>query len=179
MDANLITLIWLAVGLALIGVELLVPGLVVVFLGLGAVATAALRWLGLIEGMPASVVTFVVSSVVMVLGLRSTAKKWFPAEESVYDDDEVMRAYGSVVEVLEDVSELGDDEKPAGRIRYEGTSWPAATTEGVLKKGARARLVVREDLAWIVEPAEAALEAPADEAVPAQDTKQKDKGEES
>jgi membrane protein implicated in regulation of membrane protease activity len=114
----------------------------------------------------------------MVFGLRSTVKKWFPPEETVYDDNEVMRAYGSVVEVLEDVGELGDD-KPTGRIRYEGTSWPAATTAGVIKKGAHARLVVREDLAWVVEPAEGELEAPAEEVVPAQGTKDRKDGEES
>jgi membrane protein implicated in regulation of membrane protease activity len=177
VDADIITLIWLAVGLFLVGVELVVPGLVVIFLGMGALLTAALRWLGLIEGMPASVITFVVASVAFVLGLRSTVKKWFPPEESVHDDDEVMRAYGTVVDVLEDVSELGD-EKPGGRIRFEGTSWPAGTTTGVIPKGSKARLVVRKDLAWLVEPAAAALEAPGEETVPAERVGERKDGEE-
>jgi membrane protein implicated in regulation of membrane protease activity len=153
VDADVITLIWIAVGLLFIAIELFVPGLVVVFMGLGALAVALLRWIGVVEGLPASFITWLISSVVMVVSLRGTLRKWFPPEESHKVDDEDVRGFGQLVEVLEDIVPADDDsDKPAGRVRFEGTSWPAATTEGVIKKGQRARLVYRQDLAWIVEP---------------------------
>lgn len=163
MDADIITLIWLAAGLLLIGIELFAPGLVLVFLGMGALLTAGLRFIGVIESLPASVGTFLASSVAMVFGLRGVIQKWFPPDDFVEEDDEAMAAYGKIVEVIEDVSEA-TAAKPEGRIRYEGTTWPAATTEGVLNKGARARLVYRKDHVWIVEVAPEALALAAESA---------------
>lgn len=152
MDSDIITLIWLAVGLLLIAFELFVPGLVVVFAGLGALAVAILRWVGVIEGLPASFITWMVSSVVMVLALRGTLRRWFPAEESRHVDNEDLDLFGKVVDVLEDVSEAAPGVEPSGRVRFGGTTWPAATAEGRIQKGAKARLVYRDSLAWVVEP---------------------------
>ncbi len=152
MDSDVITLIWLAVGLLLIAFELFVPGLVVVFAGLGALAVAILRFVGVIEGLPASFIAWLISSVVMVLALRSSLKRWFPAEESRHVENEDLDAFGKVVDVLEEVSESGAGLEVKGRVRFGGTTWPAVTPEGSIPKGAKAKLVYRDSLAWVVEP---------------------------
>lgn len=153
MSGDVITLIFLAVGLLLVAFELFVPGLVVVFAGLGAIAVAILRYVGVVEGLPASFITWMVSSVVMVLALRGTLRRWFPPEESRHVDNEDLDLFGKVVDVLEEVSEATPGVEPSGRVRFGGTTWPAATAEGTIPKGAKARLVYRDSLAWIVEPA--------------------------
>lgn len=168
MDGDVVTLIWLAVGLLLIAFELFVPGLVVVFAGLGALAVALLRFVGVIEGLPASFAAWMVSSVVMVLAFRSTLRRWFPAEETVRVENEAVDAYGKVVEVLEEVTESGGD-KPPGRVSFGGTSWPARTAEGTIKAGERARLVFRDNLAWVVEPVPALEEGEEEPVPPAND----------
>lgn len=152
MDSDVITLIWLAVGLLLVGFELLVPGFVVVFAGLGALAVALLRYVGLVEGLPASFIAWLVSSVVMVFAFRSTLRRWFPPEESRTEENEAVDAYGRVVDVLEDVNESSAEAPLVGRVRFGGTDWPAVTAEGTIRKGAKARLVYRDNLAWVVEP---------------------------
>ena len=43
---------------------------------------------------------------------------------------------------------------PAGRIRYQGTSWPAISLQGDIPAGRKARLLARDNLAWVVEPVE-------------------------
>lgn len=165
MSGDVITLIFLAVGLLLIAFELFVPGLVVVFAGLGAIAVAILRWVGVVEGLPASFITWMVSSVVMVLALRGTLRRWFPPEESRHVDNEELDLFGKVVDVLEDVGELSPGVEPSGRVRFGGTTWPAVVAEGKIEKGAKARLVYRDSLAWVVEPVPA-LDEGAAELVP-------------
>lgn len=152
MDPDTITLIWVAIGLLLVAVEFFVPGLVVIFTGLGALAVALLRWVGVIEGLPASFATWLVTSVLMVVALRGTLKRFFPPDLMTTQDNEAVAAYGQLVEVLEDVLEP-DGDGVSGRVRFQGTSWPAVTSEGTIKKGQKARLVYRDNLAWVVEPA--------------------------
>lgn len=148
MSADTITWVWLIVGVGLLAMELFVPGLVVCFLGLAAMIVAGLRWAGLIPGLMESFLAWAVISVVLVLGLRQFALRWLPSERSFQTTDEDLDAVGAVVEVVQQISS-GDQN---GRVRYGGTSWPAITREGVIPAGGRARLILRDNLVWIVEP---------------------------
>jgi hypothetical protein len=66
---------------------------------------------------------------------------------------------GQTVKVIEAVGE----ERP-GRIRFRGAEWDARTTEGRLPKGAKARILYRDNLTWIIEPIDyAQLEHDADD----------------
>lgn len=148
MSGDILTLILLVGGLLLVGSEFVMPAMVSLFFGLGALLTAGLRFIGLIDSLPASLLTFAVSSLVMVFGLRRYALKIFPPEVRKADIDEARQDFGQIVEVLDDVHE----DKPVGRIRYQGTTWQATSTDGVIKKGQQARIVVRDNLVWVVEP---------------------------
>lgn len=147
MTSETITWIWLAAGGALALLELLVPGLVIVFLGIAAVLVAGLRFAGVIEDLVASIALWMALSVLLVLTLRRIAVRWFPGDTRRDPGDEELDSYGQVVEVVED---CGPDE-PTGRVRYQGTSWPALTLEGTIPKGHRARLLYRHNIAWMVE----------------------------
>jgi membrane protein implicated in regulation of membrane protease activity len=85
------------------------------------------------------------------VALRGTLKRFFPPETSTKQGDEDVAAFGQLVEVTEDVVEVGQ-EPVTGRVRFQGTSWPAVAANGTIQKGQRARLVYRENLAWVVEP---------------------------
>ena len=74
--------------------------------------------------------------------------------------------YGKEVDVVSDC----DDKSDYGRIRYQGTSWPAKSIEGPIPAGSRAKLVYRDNVAWIIEAIEVVgqLEASHQNQVPAQ-----------
>jgi membrane protein implicated in regulation of membrane protease activity len=144
--ADIITWIWLIAGLLLIATELFIPGLVVCFLGLGAIIVAGLRWLGLITGIIPSFTVWFVTSIVSLLSLRHFLLRWVPSESTYTSSDEDLDAVGSIVEVVQTVSELEQ-----GRIRYAGTTWPATTRHGTLLPGQKARLLYRDNLVWVVE----------------------------
>lgn len=148
MDSDLITLAWLIIGILLIVGEVAIPGLVAIFLGAAAVLVAGLRYAGLIEGLAASIFAWMGLSVALTAGLRGYVRRYLPAETSRGQIDEGVAAVGQVVDVTADVNDADD----TGRIRYQGTTWPAISTEGVIPSGARAKLIARQNLAWIVEP---------------------------
>lgn len=143
---DIITWLWLIAGIVLIATELFIPGLVVCFLGFGAVIVAVLRWFGVFTGLAQSFIVWLVTSIALLIVLRRVLLKWVPSESSYTATDEDYDAVGSIVEVVQEVSE-----STQGRIRYAGTTWPATTRHGILLPGQKARLLYRDNLVWIVE----------------------------
>ncbi len=165
MDAETITFIWLGAGILMMASEMVLPGMVIGFLGLASVVVAGARSLGLVESLGASLGLWASVSVGLVLGLRNIAQKYFPSEEQTVNIDEDTSMYGTEVIVVSDC----DDNSDYGRIRYQGTSWPAKSMEGPIPAGSRAKLVYRDNVAWIIEAIEFAgqLEADYQNKVPA------------
>jgi membrane protein implicated in regulation of membrane protease activity len=127
-----------------------VPGLVVVFLGLAAVLVGFGRWLGVWDSAMGSLTAWFVLSIVMLVVLRSLVARWLPGDVTVQPTDEDTEALGSIVEVVAEVN--ATDQR--GRIRFQGSSWPAISLKGTLPAGQKVRLLARDNLAWVVEPAE-------------------------
>ncbi len=148
---DLITWIWLIAGILLIVTELFIPGLVVCFLGLGAILVAGLRWLGFLTGMVDSLTVWFITSIILLVGLRHFLLKYLPSERSFQMTDEDLEAVGSIVEVVAPVN--SSDQR--GRVRFGGTTWPAVSKTGIIPSGKRAKLIMRDNLVWTVEPYDA------------------------
>jgi len=149
MDSGtIITLLWLTAGLVLVGSELFHASLTTVFLGAAAILTAGLRWLGVVDALPASFLVWACLSIGLAVPLRPLVRRFLPGERRFDHSHEDRDAMGTLVDVVETVVEL----EPSGRIRFQGSTWPALSTEGSIPKGARAKLVYRDKLAWVVEP---------------------------
>ena len=169
MDA--LTLFWLILGGVLIVSELVVPGLVVVFLGVAALLVAGALHLGFIEHWIGSFTTWFVASLGLIVALRGAVQRLFPPEVVRREIDEDTEAFGCEVEVVEAVGPDRSD----GRIRFRDATWSARSLKTFLPAGSRARLVFRENLIWVVEAcdgrrqlegknAEELAEAPIEEA---------------
>ncbi len=156
MNPDTITWIWVWAGVLLMVAEFIVPGLVVVFLGAAAMLVGLGRWLNLLEGVVSSFIAWFILSLGLIIALRQLLARLVPAESSYQSPDEDLNALGSLVDVLEPV----EDQHSEGRIRYQGTSWPAISQKGSIPRGGKARLLFRENLVWVVEP------LPEDELLP-------------
>lgn len=144
-----ITIAFVVLGVLLIASELLALSLVPVFLGAAALAVAGLRALGLVESVPASLLAWSVTSVALTLSLRPVLRRTLqPGQRTVDRSHEDDDAVGSVVQVVEPVSDQSDD----GRIRFQGTTWAARAVDGSIPRGEQARLVYKDKLVWVVEP---------------------------
>src|SRR5690606_15809922 len=91
---------------------------------------------------------WMVLSALLVVALRSVLQRFLPSESTHNASDEESMALGQVVEVMRTCT--GDS--TTGRIRYQGTTWMAQTLDGEIPAGSTARLLYRDNLAWIVEP---------------------------
>jgi membrane protein implicated in regulation of membrane protease activity len=138
---------WVVGGIVLLVAEIVVPGMVLGFLGAAALLVALALWLGVIEGLVAALTSWFIGSIVMLVALRGLFQRLMPGDEGIQSTDEELDAFGTVVEVAETIPK-GE----RGRIRYRGTTWAATCYEQTLEAGGRARLVTRDGIAWIVEP---------------------------
>ncbi len=139
---------WIIFGIILIVLELVLPGAVVVFLGFGALIVALAVYLGLVEGWISAFTLWFISSLLLIIALRSVLQRYMPEGEAERQStDEDLDAYGAVVEVAEAMSP-----QQAGRIHFRGTTWPAICYESALRPGQKAKIIHRENLLWVIEP---------------------------
>jgi inner membrane protein len=151
-------------GLLAIGSEVFHATLTALFLGLSALVVAGLVGTGLITGLGPAVLVWGIMSVVLALPLRPIVKRLLPGERRHDKSNEDDDAVGLIVDVLEPVLEG----EIRGRIRHQGTTWPAVCIDGSIPAGGKARLVMRQKLAWVVEPLDMLAAADVVPAAPAQ-----------
>ncbi len=149
LDPTFLTWAFVLGGLLLMGLETLVPGGVAGFLGLGGLVIAGFRAMGVLVDPWTAILTWIFLSVGLTIALRPLAMRLVRGETSLDLTNEDAEAMGQTVSV---VKEVGEDQ--TGRIRYRGAEWDARTVEGRLPEGAEAKLLYRDNLTWIVEPAD-------------------------
>jgi membrane protein implicated in regulation of membrane protease activity len=150
MSPDTITWLWLLGGIIILASELLLPGLVAMFLGLGAMVVALLRWLDLIDSLAYSFTAWFVSSLAFIIFLRSTLQRCVPSETSFTPLEEDTDLFGAVAEVVETVSPSHSD----GRISFRGTTWPATSDAAEIPTGGKVTILFRENLGWRVQPSD-------------------------
>lgn len=153
MDIDTLIWLWLIGGGVLMASEIVIPGMITFFLGLSALIVALGYKLGFLENIIPGFTTWFIVSLFCVFFLRQFATKALPGDFKFKELDEDFEAFGQVVDVIEDVSVSHSN----GRIRFRGTSWQATTSVKLIPAGAKAKIVTRDNLVWIVEPFEKAL----------------------
>mgnify|MGYP002280077211 CR=1 FL=1 len=141
--------------------ETLIPGGVAGFLGVGGVVIAGLRAMGLVVDPLTAIVTWIFLSAGLTVALRPLLLRFVRGDTSLALTDEDAEAMGQTVTVVEEVG----DEEP-GRIRFRGATWDARAVDGTLPEGAEATILYRDNLTWVVKPADDAdLDAELSEAL--------------
>jgi len=142
-------LIWFLIGLALILSEFMLPGVILVFFGLGAWITTLTIWLGLTAGWGSQLLTFAISSVLLLVVLR----RWFRARLFGYVGDDqspeqnIDDMAGQKVTVMVDV-EPGQN---TGKVEYKGAAWSARSDE-FIAAGSRAVIVAADGITLKIRP---------------------------
>lgn len=113
--------IWFLVGVFLILSEFALPGVILVFVGLGAWLAAATSWLGWTPSLGSQMTVFSIGSVVLLLTLRRLFKPWFTGISSSSahpgDLDEFVGRRVTVVSPVKPGSR--------GRVEFKGANWIA------------------------------------------------------
>ena len=114
-------LLWFLAGILLILAEFAVPGVVIVFFGVGALLTSLTTWLGFTVSLSSQTLLFGISSVTLLFTLRHFVKSWFLGKESSMDNDADDDFTGREARVLQDIPGPGLD----GRVEMKGAEWKA------------------------------------------------------
>lgn len=131
------SVIWAIIGIILIVAELMTMAFVLVFFGLGSLLTAFLTWLGVTPDLTSQLLVFSISSLGMLLVLRTFAKKQF------FRKSEVSQEFvGQKVKVTKAIS--ADSE---GAVSYRGSEWIAfSDSKEVIPAGSTAEIVGTEGI---------------------------------
>ena len=136
--------VWAVLGLLMIGAELFVPGLVIVFFGIGGLLTAALAVVvpGVHSSMVIQVLSWLGGTALSFVFLRRRLSRLFRGREIAHDGSAVAGKKATVTERIE-------PERP-GRVRLEGTSWAAASHGGIYEPGETVEIVGQDGLTLYV-----------------------------
>jgi inner membrane protein len=139
--------LWLGLGIFLMVGEFVLPGLVVVFVGMGALTVAGFIHFGVIDQVLPQFITFFVSSLIYLFTIRLLVLRFVPTDTRVVNIDQDDEVIGQTAEVLETIDADG-----LGRIRHSGSSWQArASNSSEITKGSRVLIIGRDNITWIVE----------------------------
>jgi membrane protein implicated in regulation of membrane protease activity len=130
--------IWFLIGLGLLLLELVLPGLVILFFGAGAWITAlvcaftdiSLNW---------QILIFLVASLLGLVLLRKYLKNRFFNRSEKEIDDQLEEFIGRKGRAIDDFKE-GE-----GQIEFKGTQW-SARCEGPVKKDEWVEIVSKDSL---------------------------------
>ncbi len=147
LDLSLFTdeVVWFLIGVGLLLLELIVPGLILVFFGIGAWITAAVL-LGFDLSLNMQLLIFSITSVGSLLLLRQSIRKRYMDVSIKGDADSDNGFIGSEAVSLTNI-EPGKD----GKVEFNGSQW-AACANTTIKPRMAVKIIGMKSIKLIVEP---------------------------
>ncbi|OFY64632.1 MAG: hypothetical protein A2V64_13275 [Bacteroidetes bacterium RBG_13_43_22] len=137
--------IWFIIGLVLLLLELVMPGFVIFFFGVGAWITALVCLLA-DPGINVQVIIFAVTSVIALLVFRRIIKNKFIYSKN--DKSEAVEDEFTGKEAVA-VADFGPDKK--GKVEFKGTNWKSESGSDI-KAGQTVIIIEKDNFKLIVEP---------------------------
>jgi membrane protein implicated in regulation of membrane protease activity len=138
-------LFWFILGLGLFLLELVMPGFIIFFFGLGAWVTALICLIGH-PGINLQIIIFAITSTLLLIVLRKIIQKKFLNSKKTRSDDVEDEFTGKEAIAKIDFGGLKD-----GKVEFKGTSWSAESASEI-KEGERVVIIEKDSFKLIVEP---------------------------
>ena len=134
-------LIWFLVGIALLIMEFMAPGLIIAFFGAGACIVAIVCLFADIS-LNAQLIIFIVSSVLLLIVLRRRLKGIFTGHVRSKQEmtEEISELVGEKAVVKSTITPTA-----GGKVELHGTSWNAEADEEIAK-GAVVEIIAKDNL---------------------------------
>lgn len=127
--------------------ELALPGIILVFIGLGAWVAALAAWLGWVDSLAGQILIFAIASVVLLVGLRRLFKSWLTGVTLESDTTHELNEFlGKTVSVVAAIPSGG-----VGKVEFKGAYWNAQCADS-LSIGSPAIITGRDGLCLLVRP---------------------------
>jgi membrane protein implicated in regulation of membrane protease activity len=138
-------LIWFIIGLVLFLLELVLPGFVIFFFGVGAWITALLCLVAE-PGINLQAIVFAVTSVLSLVLLRKMIQKKF-----FYSKEELSKEVEDEFTGKEAVAAADFVPGETGKVEFKGTTWKAES-DTAISKGQRIIIKSKDNFKLFVEP---------------------------
>ena len=135
--------IWFLVGLGLLLLELVLPGLVILFFGAGAWVTALVCAVADIR-LNVQILIFLVASLLGLVLLRKYLKNKFFGRKESETPDQLEEFIGHRAKTVNDFKD------GVGKVDFKGTRWSARCKENP-QKGEWVTIVAKDSLSLVVE----------------------------
>lgn len=136
--------IWLLCGVIGLALELILPGLIVLFFGCGALLTGIATWIFPSLQIEGQLIVFVVSSVVLLLVFRKMLRNRFFNNSKECDDELADEYIGKTAVALTDFA------NGHGEVEFKGSKWEALSADEI-RKGDTVVISSRESIKLTVE----------------------------
>jgi len=140
------SLIWFVIGIFFLLAELVLPGFIIFFFGIGGLFTSLVTYLFKIESIVVQIIIFISSSLLSLILLRNFFSSLFKGKVSSSNklQDEFVGRRALVIK------EIKPNSLP-GKIEINGTYWKA-DSEFYIEKDSIVEITGRKDLTLIVKP---------------------------
>ena len=141
-------LVWFCVGMVLLVAEIIIPGIILLFFGLGAWLVALMCFLGVLPETSYQLIVFAISSVIFLFAFR----KWLKAQFSghVYDEQQpevdLDEFTGKIVRVVEAVNAKSQ----TGKVEFKGARW-SVISSGNHAVGSQVKIIGLDGIKLIIE----------------------------
>jgi membrane protein implicated in regulation of membrane protease activity len=137
-------LVWFIIGLVLLLLEIILPGTIIIFFGVGAWITSLFCLLFDI-GINIQILIFILTSVGSLILLRRflIQKLYKKGKDDQTLEDEFVNKFA---EVKSDIK----PDKP-GKVIFKGTNW-TAESDFIIKKGQRVKILSKDSITLKVKP---------------------------
>jgi len=134
-------LIWFLLGLVMLLIEFVVPGLIIFFFGIGAFIVALICFITDIS-LNMQLTIFLLSSVVLLLSLRKWLKNIFVGQVSPKESpDDLLKEFVGKKAIV--IREITPDTE--GKVEFRGTSWNAEASE-VISEGSAVSIIGKTNI---------------------------------
>ena len=142
------SLVWFIIGIFFLLAEIIMPGFIIFFFGVGGLVTALITYLFHIESVFAQISIFILSSILCLVFLRNVFTQLFKGKVSGQRDlkDEFIGKKAIVINEIKPNS-------LSGKVEFNGTNWEA-DSEFYIEKDSVVEITGRRDLKLIVKPVE-------------------------
>ncbi len=148
MDFLLNIMFWIILAIIFGVAELVIPGAVLIFLAAACLLVAVCIAMGLVDTWISALTLWFISSLVMLIALRGLVTRFAPGDESFSNPDDILDGVAEVVETI------GPGEN-VGRVSFRDISWNAVSDGSEIGKGEKVKIVSRNNITLVVEPARA------------------------
>jgi membrane protein implicated in regulation of membrane protease activity len=136
-------LMWFIIGLVLLVLEFFLPGLIVFFFGVGA-WVVALLCLFFNVSLNLQLTFFIISSVVLLIGLRKWLTRFFKGfRNPLQTADNIDNELGDRAVVTKKITPAG------GKVEYHGVSWNAEA-DNTIEEGEAVQVIKKNNLTLTV-----------------------------